>query len=249
MICVAHQYLMLHRNFEHPPGHRLDRFLVNLNSRLTAMGSARKLALSFYPDEPDGAISVVPPLLRQHLSHPDIRTENFFLAYVTQQAMAEDIMAWQKRHPTVEVHCFTDGSLTGEVSPNLHFHAIDTGKFLERMRACRGLICTAGFEAVAEAMLLGKPVLMVPMRRHYEQACNALDAQRAGAGIYRRTFDAGPFLEFIPQYRNRRPEFKAWVEMAGPIFFREVAAVTQEVRTKSVRMPASIMEIPPMMRA
>ncbi|MCD8538855.1 MAG: hypothetical protein LRY55_03140 [Leadbetterella sp.] len=71
-------------------------------------------------------------------------------------------------------------------------------------------------------MLLGKPVLMVPMRKHYEQTCNALDAERSGAGLYRTSFDADPFLEFIPCYRSRRPEFKAWVEQAGKVFFREI---------------------------
>lgn len=246
MICVAHQYLMQHRHFEHPKGHALDRFLVNLNSCLTALGAARKLALSFYPGESDGNIRIVPPLLRQDLWHLDTPEENFFLAYVTQQAMAEGIMDWQQRHPEVEVHCFTDGPLAGEVRPNLHFHPIDAGKFLERMRTCRGLISTAGFESVAEAMLLGKPVLMVPLRRHYEQTCNAVDAERAGAGIYRPTFDADALLalEYTPRH-----EFRAWVEKAGPVFLREALAVTQEVRTKSVRIPATIMETPPMMRA
>lgn len=101
-------------------------------------------------------------------------------------------------------------------------------------------------------MLLGKPVLMVPLPKHYEQTCNALDAQRAGAGIYRTTFDADPFLEFLPDYLSRRPEFKAWVEKASLLFFREIVPVVQEARearTNRVSTPATIIDTPPMMRA
>jgi len=254
MICIAHQYLMLHRNFEHPPGHRLNRLIVNLNSRITALGSDKKLALSFYEDEPDlrQRIFLMPPLLRQRLMELKPASGGFFLAYVTQEAMAGEIADWQRKNPGVTIHCFSNRPVIGEPAENLHFHSIDQEKFLSMMSACRGLISTAGFESVGEAMLLGKPVLMVPLPKHYEQTCNALDAQRAGAGIYRTTFDAGPFLEFIPHYRNRRPEFKAWVEKASFLFFREIASVcqeTREARTNRVSTPATIIDTPPMMRA
>ena len=41
------------------------------------------------------------------------------------------------------------------------------------MGRCRGVVCTAGFESVSEAMWLGKPVCMAPTPGHYEQRCNA----------------------------------------------------------------------------
>lgn len=254
MICIAHQYLMLHHQFEHPPGHRLNRLIVNLNSRITALGSEKKLALSFYEGEPDlqRGIYLMPPLLRQRLMKLEPASGDFFLAYVTQEAMAGEIADWQRKNPGVKIHCFSNRPATGEPAENLHFHQIDQEKFLTMMSGCRGLISTAGFESVGEAMLLGKPVLMVPLPKHYEQTCNALDAQRAGAGIYRTSFDADPFLEFIPHYRNRRPEFKAWVEKAPFLFFREIASVSQEARdgrTNRVSTPATIIDTPPMMRA
>ncbi len=255
MICVAHQYLMLHRHFEHPPGNRLNRLIVNLNSRITAWGSEKKLALSFYDGEPDRQrrIFFMPPLLRQRLMELNTEAGDFFLAYVTQEVMVEEIVAWQKKNPGIKIHCFSDRPTGGPVSENLYFHTIDPEKFLAMMSSCRGLISTAGFEAVCEAMLLGKPVLMVPLRKHYEQTCNALDAQRSGAGIYSTSFDAEPFPEFITRYRSRRPEFKAWVEKAGRVFFREIARSPQdavrEARTNRVSIPATIMDTPPIMRA
>lgn len=235
-VCVGHQYLLLHRDFPHPGGQVLDRLLVKINTHLTALGAARKLALSFYPAEAGGRMRIMPPLLRRQLR--EIRPEegNYYLAYVTQAAMAEDILAWKLRHPEVEVHCFTDGPWAGELCPKLYFHPIDAEQFLARMRGCRGLISTAGFESVAEAMLLGKPVLMVPLPGHYEQTCNALDAQGAGAGLYRTSFDADALLEGLPVAQDAA--FRDWVEQAGEVFFREVAAVLRERRRTVGDWPA-----------
>ena len=68
----------------------------------------------------------------------------------------------------------------------LSFHSLNDEKFLDLMASCSGLVCTAGFESVCEAIYLGKPVILVPMKGHFEQYCNARDAERIGAGILRK---------------------------------------------------------------
>lgn len=234
-LCVAHQYLLLHPHFKHPSGQRLSRFLVNLNTRITALGAARSLALSFYREETYGKLKVIPPLLRKEVQELQSQREDFYLAYVTQAAMAGELLAWQAQHPEVELHCFSAGEQAGEVQPNFYFHPIHARKFLDRMRRCRGLMTTAGFESVAEALLLGKPVLAVPLPRHYEQTCNALDAQRAGAGIYSRSLEADALLAWEAPARST--EFRAWVEQAGELFFQVVGEVMQERRRPKIDLP------------
>jgi uncharacterized protein (TIGR00661 family) len=234
-LCVAHQYLLQHSSFPHPAGHSLDKFLVYLNSCLTALGAVRKLALSFYPAEAQGRIRVMPPLLRREVQGLQGVEEDFFLAYVTQDFMAEALLAWQEQHPKVELHCFSARQQVGEVQPNFHFHAIDAGRFLERMRRCKGLITTAGFESVAEAMLLGKPVLTVPLPRHYEQVCNAIDAEKAGGGLYRTSFDPDVLEDWKGSLCTA--EFRTWVEQAGALFFQEVTAVLRSGRRYTLRLP------------
>ena len=71
-----------------------------------------------------------------------------------------------------------------EVFQTLFVHAINDKLFLDMMSRARGLASTAGFESVCEAMYLGKPVLMVPVKGHFEQFCNSRDAFKAGAGIF-----------------------------------------------------------------
>lgn len=57
------------------------------------------------------------------------------------------------------------------------------------MAACRAVVSTAGFESLAEAALLGKPVLAVPVENPVEQYLNAGDAEFAGLAVHGRTLN------------------------------------------------------------
>lgn len=233
MVCVAHQYLLLHQDFEHPKNHWLDKFLVNTNTRITALGATKKIALSFTPflnDKKQG-IFVAPPLLRSEIHHLKTSQEDYILAYVTQPSLAEELIKWHAKNPRIKVHCFWDKPQNTEVykySRNLHFHRINAKKFLEMMQNCKGLATSAGFESVCEAMYLGKPTLMIPVPKHYEQACNALDAKRAGAGITETKFDLSNFVNYLPHYQNVSSDFQHWQGQVSRIFLQEIATIFQE---------------------
>ena len=66
---------------------------------------------------------------------------------------------------------------------NITISKIDNAAFIESMASCTGLLCGAGFEGPAEAMYLGKKVLVVPMQAQFEQQCNAAGAAAMGAAV------------------------------------------------------------------
>ena len=68
------------------------------------------------------------------------------------------------------------------------------------MARSRAVVTTAGFESVCEAAYLGKPTLMIPQPNHYEQACNAIDGQRAGVGVASASFDLDRLLDYLPNH-------------------------------------------------
>jgi uncharacterized protein (TIGR00661 family) len=99
-----------------------------------------------------------------------------------------------------------------KLNDNLEFHSLNDVKFLELMARCKGLVSTAGFESVCEAMYLNKPVMMVPVKGHYEQYCNARDASRIGAGIFCEEFDLSKLEECFLYYNKEKNEhFRTWV--------------------------------------
>ena len=86
------------------------------------------------------------------------------------------------------------------------------------MSKCGAYCSTAGFESICEAMYLGKPIMMVPSYGHFEQACNAVDATIAGAGISNTVFDLTPFIEYIPKHKDITAEFRLWADSSRKRF-------------------------------
>ncbi|GAB2764598.1 glycosyltransferase family protein [Rhabdobacter roseus] len=230
LVCIAHQYLLLHPHFSFPKKSWLDRQLVNLNTRLTALGARRRLALSFRPLSHAGTLAVVPPLLRHDLRQLRPTQGTYLLVYMTHHSLSQQILAWHRQHPEVPLHCFWDKPNAAEeevLDETLTFHRINGPKYLRLMEGCRALVTTAGFESVCEAMYLGKPVLMVPVPGHFEQACNALDGVLSGAGATASTFDLSVLTQLLPYYRSPQREFRTWCQQSEYVFVRQLEEVAK----------------------
>ena len=106
VVCIGHQYLLLHESFISLPNKQIDRFLLNLNTRLTSLNSTRKLALSFVQmlDDKQHRISVTPPLLRNEVKKIIPESKPFILAYITHHKLSEDIINWHANPRDFQSH-------------------------------------------------------------------------------------------------------------------------------------------------
>lgn len=231
MVCIAHQYIYFHPDFEFPEGHVLDRAAIKYFTKLTSTGSSKNIALSFYKIHTHADnVTVVPPLLRKEIFDLPADKQDYYLVYLVNNGYYEEIIEWHKLNPEIELHCFTDKpqSLLDSYeyrSNKLHLHAINDKLFLEKMSHARGLASSAGFESVCEAMYLGKPVLMVPIEGHFEQFCNSRDAVKAGAGVFDSRFNLSKLVSIGQNFSENNPVFKNWVANAKDRIYNEVINV------------------------
>ena len=84
------------------------------------------------------------------------------------------------------------------------------------------------FRSVCEAMYLGKPIMMVPVPNHIEQQINALDGERAGAGIADAEFNLSRLIEYLPVHQNVQENFQAWQGQTAQIFLRNLEELAQK---------------------
>ena len=229
MVSIAHQYMAFHPNFQRPKNQWFYRQAFKLNTRLTCFGARELLALSFdkQPDEPTQRLRIVPPLLRQEVTELKPTTGDFLLAYVTQPGLKVEIEKAHEQRPDIKIDGFHAGVNIPDqvIDETLTYHAIDGKRFLEFMARCKAIVTTAGFESVCEAAYLGKPALMIPQPNHYEQACNAIDGQRAGVGLASDQFDLNQLLDYLPQQDPQLTErFRAWY---GQGYFLFLAALNR----------------------
>ena len=61
---------------------------------------------------------------------------------------------------------------------NVRFRPADPSDFMYALLQCNGVITGGGFETVAEALYLNKPVFTIPIKGQYEQECNATAASK-----------------------------------------------------------------------
>lgn len=66
---------------------------------------------------------------------------------------------------------------------NVFVQPIHNEKFNASLASCEGLFTGGGFEGPAEALFLGKKLLVAPMRFQYEQQCNAYALKQVGIPV------------------------------------------------------------------
>jgi uncharacterized protein (TIGR00661 family) len=226
---IAHQFLMAHPEFTFPQGRKLDRLSLLIGNKIAAYGSHKILALSFqhFEDVPGKKIYVTPPLLRKKIGALQVSEKGHLLVYMVNPGYGKEVETFHQQYPEWPIHCFWDHKdypKEWQADPTLTFHQLDDQKFLDKMSSCKGYVPTAGFESVCEAMYLGKPVMMIPVEGHYEQACNAIDAAKAGAGIHHHEFDISRLVAYLPKYQNVSGWFKEWVHQNEAILIQHLTS-------------------------
>lgn len=83
----------------------------------------------------------------------------------------------------VEWEVFSKRAQAERTEGNVTFRRVNRASYLRSLESCSGLLCGAGFEAPAEAMLLGKKLMVSPMRNQIEQHLNATAAAEMGASV------------------------------------------------------------------
>ncbi len=226
-ISIAHQFLITHPEFDFPPKRQLDKISLRIGNKIASLGAHKILALSFqfFEDQPRKKLYVVPPLLRDEIKNITVSTADHFLAYMVNPGYGMEVEAFHEKFPEQPIHCFwdmKDKPNPYQIDENLTFHQLDDELFIEKMASCKAYVTTAGFESVCEAMYMGKPVLMVPVEGHYEQACNAIDGEKAGAGISSTHFDMEKLYHYLSNHQPVKDKFQKWANSAHEHFLKHL---------------------------
>ena len=72
---------------------------------------------------------------------------------------------------------------------NVRIWPVSGTAFLDSLARSAGVLCGAGFEPPAEALYLGKKLLVMPMKQQYEQQCNAAALEKMGVPVIKNFKD------------------------------------------------------------
>ena len=194
-VSFGHQYAMDSAIYPKINGYPVQKLFLNIINKITSIRS-KIVALSYYEFNDDVMIAS-PPILRSESYSVSHKQEDFVLVYLMNEDMLPQLINQAKKYPDINIHCFTKLTKQYDELPNLKLFNLDGKLFQEKMKVCKAVVCSGGFETSAEAIYQNKPLLMIPMPNHYEQHANCNDAYLSSYAIYSESID----LSKIPKYQ------------------------------------------------
>lgn len=151
--------------------------------------SSYKYGFNFKPSFPH----IFPPVIRSDIRNAETSQKPYFTVYLPAYG-DQQILDVLSGIPYIEWQVFSKHTKTEYTLGNIHFQPVSLNEFTSSFLGCSGLLCTAGFEGPAEAIYLGKKLCVVPMKKQYEQYCNAAVLKSMGVPVLDRFSASGPIL-------------------------------------------------------
>lgn len=112
------------------------------------------------------------PVIRQRVRDLEVSDKGHITVYLTAFSNKKIINALSQ-FPDTKWEVFSKHCAAEHKIGNIHLRPVETEDFLQSMASSSGVVCAAGFSSVSEALYLGKKLLVIPMKKQYEQQCNA----------------------------------------------------------------------------
>lgn len=112
------------------------------------------------------------PLIRRQVRQAEIRDYGHYTVYLPAFG-DEKLVSIFLNFKEVQWQIFSKHSKVGRTVGNVQILPIQNDAFIHSMASSTGVLCGAGFETPAEALFMGKKLMVIPMKYQYEQYCNA----------------------------------------------------------------------------
>jgi uncharacterized protein (TIGR00661 family) len=142
---------------------------------------------------------ILPPVIKKEILQAEPRNKDYITVYLSSYS---DAAVREYLRPLTEFRwqVFSKEVREPVQDGNTRFIPVSKTAFNKSLIDCSAILTGAGFETPAEALYLGKKLMVIPIRGQYEQCCNA--AALAGMGV--------PVLDVLDEGFGR--VFSSWME-------------------------------------
>jgi uncharacterized protein (TIGR00661 family) len=148
--------------------------------------------------------NIFTPIIRADIRNKEITNEGHYTVYLPAYVDKKLIKTLSKIK-NVEWRVFSKHTKEAFSDKNVHIEPINGEKFGASLASCAGVLCGAGFETPAEALFLGKKLLVIPMKHQVEQHYNAESLKEIGVTV-------------LPKLSKKKiDELRLWVVNSKPV--------------------------------
>ena len=141
----------------------------------------------------------VTPVIRSEILKSKPEKKDYVLVYLT----SRKYKSFSKVLKKIDEKFIVYGHEERSRDKNLYFKTFHEGsRFVEDLIHCKAVITSGGFTLISEALHLGKPLFVVPLRNHFEQLLNARYVQEWKRGVYSTRLHVKEFKEFFKNLDN-----------------------------------------------
>lgn len=112
------------------------------------------------------------PVIRQQVRNHQITNDGHYTVYLPSYD-DKTLIERLSEYKDVRWDVFSKHNKKKVIAKNITLQPINNALFTASMASSAGVLCGAGFETPAEALFLGKKLLVIPMKNQYEQQLNA----------------------------------------------------------------------------
>jgi uncharacterized protein (TIGR00661 family) len=160
----------------------------------------------FYPPLRKERTSLHAPILRPEILAARPEPGEHLLVYQTSTSNAALLDVLRACGRECRIYGMRRELKEDAVEGNLRFRPFSEAGFIDDLRTSAGVIASAGFTLMGEAVYLRRPMLAVPLEQQFEQIMNARYLEKEGYGLGVDRIDAtavGRFLEGLPDFERR----------------------------------------------
>ena len=173
-ISLSHQGALLDKNSPRPKKEDLfGRFLLH-----NYAPSSVHFGFHFFPY----GKNMYTPVIRKEIRAINPSDLGYYTVYLPSFSN-EELVTRLKNFPQIKWQVFSKHATGDSSYRNIEIHRITNEGFLSSLAGCSGILCGAGFETPAEALFLGKKLMVIPMYNQYEQLCNAASLKELGIPV------------------------------------------------------------------
>lgn len=181
-------------------------------------GAKRILTYSFAPLQAQlPHQEIIPPCVRREVLDIQPTAGDHLLFYSSIGELPPGLIEFARANPSVEIRAYVLAKPPAGVPDNIVLPTLNSAGFLPDFASCRGFIANAGFESLAEAIHLRKPVTVVPIRGQWEQQLNGFLVEHFGIGQSAMNFSRETFERAARHEAPPSEQVRDWVSRGREI--------------------------------
>lgn len=148
--------------------------------------------------------TIYTPVIRKKIRESVVKRGDHYTVYLPAYDDRK-LVTFLMKVPNIRWHIFSKHTRKPYHIGRVSVYPVNNEEFVASMVGAKGIFCGAGFETPAEVLFMGKKLLVVPMKKQYEQHYNAEALREIGV----------PVLKNVK--KKRLPKIIEWIESGQPV--------------------------------